>query len=285
MARRKTVAVFVLMLAPMLVQADPMKTSLRPQPRPTVAAGPELPEQNTSNAVPVEKARPMPRPASGAAVNPAPAATAAPQLSWPRPQPRPKGLATAAVEPQTVAVAAPTPKTKTRTKSKKGSVCGDPSIKGQVLDRITSRTKGCGVAEPVRVTSVEGVALSEAAIMDCATAKALKTWVIRGLQPAFGQTKVVKLQVAAHYVCRPRNNVRGNPISEHGKGKAIDIAAIFLEDGRVFSVARDWGKTLRRAYKAACGIFATTLGPGSDGYHEDHMHFDTARHRGGAYCR
>ena len=33
------------------------------------------------------------------------------------------------------------------------------------------------------------------------------------------------------------------------------------------------------------GIFGTTLGPGSDGYHEDHMHFDTAHQRGGAYCR
>ena len=44
-------------------------------------------------------------------------------------------------------------------------------------------------------------------------------------------------------------------------------------------------KTLRPAHKAACGVFGTTLGPGSDGYHEDHMHFDTAAHRNGSYCR
>ena len=177
------------------------------------------------------------------------------------------------------------PPSKSMTRSKKGSVCGDPSIKGELLAPITARTKGCGVAEPVRITSVAGVRLSEAAIMDCTTAKALNTWVQKGLQPAFPKTRVVELQVAAHYICRPRNNVKGAKISEHGKGKAIDIAAIELADGRVLSVSDDWGKTLRRVYKAACGIFSTTLGPGSDGYHEDHMHFDTARYRSGGYCR
>lgn len=171
------------------------------------------------------------------------------------------------------------------TRSKKGSVCGDPSIRGEVLAPITARIKGCGVAEPVRVTSVAGVRLSEAAIMDCPTARALKTWVNKGLKPAFPKSEVVELRVAAHYSCRPRNNQKGAKISEHGKGRAIDLAAIVLDDGRVLTVADDWGKVLRRVYKAACGIFGTTLGPGSDGYHEEHMHFDTARYRAGSYCR
>jgi hypothetical protein len=38
-------------------------------------------------------------------------------------------------------------------------------------------------------------------------------------------------------------------------------------------------------HRAACGRFGTTLGPGSDGMHEDHLHFDTARHANGPYCR
>ncbi len=288
MEPRAVVLVVLLALVPMAAMAKPMDTSLRPLPRPKVSALPAQPDLsaasvNPKDAAPLKKPRPMPRPETLVAVGPPAVATPIPRLSWSRPQPRPRGLATKAAEPEIVAIAKTTPKTKT--KSKNGSVCGDPSIKGQVLARITSRTKGCGVAEPVQITSVEGVALSEAAIMDCATAKALKTWVIKGLQPAFGQTRVVKLEVAAHYICRPRNNVKGNRISEHGKGRAIDISAIILEDGQVLSVARDWGKTLRRVYKAACGIFGTTLGPGSDGHHEDHMHFDTARHRGGSYCR
>lgn len=172
--------------------------------------------------------------------------------------------------------------------SRKGAVCGDPSIRGEVLAPIPARIKGCGIAEPVRVTSVGGVALSSAATMDCTTATALKTWVDRGLQPAF-KGKVQELQVAAHYVCRSRNNRPGAPVSEHGRGKAIDISGFTLTGGKEVSILGDWrkrdGKAIKKAHKAACGIFGTTLGPGSDGFHEDHLHFDTASHRNGAYCR
>jgi hypothetical protein len=45
------------------------------------------------------------------------------------------------------------------------------------------------------------------------------------------------------------------------------------------------GKAIRKAHKGACGIFGTTLGPGSDGYHENHLHLDTAKYRGGPYCK
>jgi hypothetical protein len=170
------------------------------------------------------------------------------------------------------------------TTSKKGSVCGDPAIKGETMSPIKAKTKGCGIADPVRVTSVAGVRLSQAATIDCPTALALKSWVEDGLQPALGRNGAVELTVAAHYICRSRNNVRGAKISEHGRGRAIDIAGVVLENGKSLSVLRNF-KTLRPAHKAACGVFGTTLGPGSDGYHEDHMHFDTAAHRNGSYCR
>jgi hypothetical protein len=103
-------------------------------------------------------------------------------------------------------------------------------------------------------------------------------------QPAF-DGKLAELQIAAHYICRSRNNVKGAKISEHGKGRAVDISAFILTDGRVLTVSGNYNKTLRRIYKAACGFFKTTLGPGSDGYHEDHFHFDTSVRSGGAYCR
>jgi hypothetical protein len=172
---------------------------------------------------------------------------------------------------------------------KKGSVCGDPSIKGETLAPITSRVRGCGVADPVRVTSVDGVALTQSAVINCDTARALKTWIRKGLKPAFGRKEVVGLRVAASYACRPRNNVKGAKISEHGRGNAIDISAIILADGKSVVVAEDWrrsaGKPMKKAYRAACGTFGTTLGPESDRYHRDHLHFDIANQRGGAYCR
>jgi hypothetical protein len=165
------------------------------------------------------------------------------------------------------------------------SVCGDPAIIGVPLASIRSRTRGCGVDDPVEITAIDGISLSQAATLDCATARALRQWVDDGLRPAFADSRVVGLQIAGHYVCRPRNNVRGAPISEHGRGKAIDISGIILENGRILTVEGNWNSAMRAAYRAGCGIFGTTLGPGSDGYHDDHMHFDTADHRNGAYCR
>jgi len=169
--------------------------------------------------------------------------------------------------------------------SRKGSVCGVDEIKGEALAPITSRVDGCGVADPVRVTSVAGVTLSQSAAIDCDTARALNTWVDTFVQPAFGGNPVVELQVAAHYVCRGRNNMPGGQISEHGKGRAIDISGFRLLDGSVLTVKSDYNRILRRVHDQACGIFGTTLGPGSDGYHEDHIHLDTARHGNGPYCR
>jgi hypothetical protein len=173
----------------------------------------------------------------------------------------------------------------------KGSVCGSPSIQGQRLSPIVGRIAGCGIKEPVRVTSVAGVRLSQAATLNCATAQALERWIERGLKPAFGRSGggVVALTVPAHYACRTRNHKKGAKLSEHARGNAVDISVIHLANGQQVSVLRGWrgeyGQMMRAAHKAACGIFSTTLGPGSDGMHEDHFHYDIARHRSGSYCR
>jgi hypothetical protein len=194
----------------------------------------------------------------------------------------------AGVEEDLAAVAPPTRKERRRkareAASMEGAVCGVPAIKGEVIAPIQSKVGGCGVPEPVRVTSVAGVRLSQAATVDCSIATALNSWVSDVAQPAF-DGKLAELQIAAHYICRSRNNVKGAKISEHGKGRAVDISAFILTDGRVLTVSDNYNKTLRRIYKAACGFFKTTLGPGSDGYHEDHFHFDTSARSGGAYCR
>lgn len=173
-----------------------------------------------------------------------------------------------------------------------GAVCGPIEIQGEKIAAIKGRIPGCGIENAVRITSVSGVKLSTAATMDCTTAKALNTWVRKGVQPAVGSKGggVKQLRVVAHYACRTRNNRAGAKISEHGKGRAIDIAGIGLRDGSEISVLRDWGRgddgrALRQMWRAACGPFGTVLGPESDPFHKDHFHFDTARYRSGSYCR
>ncbi|WP_306418700.1 extensin-like domain-containing protein [Aliiroseovarius pelagivivens] len=165
-------------------------------------------------------------------------------------------------------------------------------IKGQEISAVPGKISGCGISSPVRVTEVSGVKLSQAAVMDCTTAKALNSWVRNGVFPAVGRLGggPSSLRVVAHYACRTRNNKRGAKISEHGKGRAVDIAGIRLKNGAELSVLRGWrdpvqGKVLKKMHKAACGPFGTVLGPNADKYHQDHFHFDTARYRSGAYCR
>ncbi|EPX82802.1 extensin family protein [Salipiger mucosus] len=179
-----------------------------------------------------------------------------------------------------------------RREARRGAVCGDISIQGEALGYVPGRIGGCGIQKAVRLRSVAGVGFTQQPVMDCRTAGALKTWINRSLKPAVGQRGggVARIRVAAHYACRTRNNQRGAKISEHGKGRAIDISGFTLRNGGEVTVLGGWGTSrdgpmLRRVHSDACGIFGTVLGPGSDGYHADHLHFDTARYRGGAYCR
>lgn len=173
-----------------------------------------------------------------------------------------------------------------------GGLCGDPQITGESAGSVTGKIEACGMPDAVRVTSVAGVALSQPALLRCETAKALRSWVENGAKPALEtrKRKLSELKVAAHYACRPRNNQPGAKISEHGKGKAIDLSGFTMSDGSEITVLGDWGrgkdgKALKAMRKSACGPFGTVLGPGSDAHHDDHFHFDTARYRSGPYCK
>lgn len=173
-----------------------------------------------------------------------------------------------------------------------GMVCGDPALRGESIGMVPGGATGCGIDQAVRLREVNGVMLSTGAVVDCPTARAFKTWMARGMEPALGSRGggVKEVRVAASYACRTRNHQKGARISEHGKGRAIDVAGFTLRDGSQISILRDWGKgrdgrALKQMHRAACGTFGTVLGPESDRFHQDHFHFDTARHRGGAYCR
>lgn len=298
--RQALMAAVMALVATSVALADAPSTSLRPMPKPGMIAVANVQTvgvtaQTAARPAMARSLRPVARPSGLVAVVPvaavAPRAVAAAGVAPPqdrtglfgllRPSKRPDGLD----RPQQVAArVAPSAPGKQGVVSVKGAVCGDPSIRGETLAPITSRIQGCGVDNPVRITSVAGVRLSQAATVDCDTARALKTWVERGVEPAFGKGQVVQLQVAGHYVCRPRNHRAGAKVSEHGKGRAIDISGFTFSNGKTQPVLRNFDRKMRKAHKAACGIFTTTLGPGSDGMHEDHLHFDTAQ-RGSTYCR
>lgn len=288
--------------APAVAEVPAGQVTLRPMQRPASSA-PVLADAPPIAASIARSPRPMPRPKAlteaAAAVAAAPANTAAPQGGTADNTPsKPNliqllfGAGGAAKVPQDqasreVASAAPPPRASTNSSNapRKGSVCGDRAIRGEEIKPITSKVQGCGVANPVRVTEVAGIKLTQAVTVECDTVIALRQWIDTAMRPAFGARDVTQLRIAAHYACRGRNNQRGARISEHGKGRALDISGFIFADGREWTIARDYNKQILAAHKGACGIFGTTLGPGSDGFHEDHLHFDIARYRSGPYCR
>ncbi len=234
---------------------------------------------------PVQFGRPEPRLVAAPATGRLPAGRPpGPELSFgllvsPRPSARP-AIA------RTVVAARP------RSASATGALCGDPGLVGAPLPEIEGRLDACGVALPVRISHVDGVALSQPATIDCGTARALSAWIRGTVRPVVGGRGggISGLRVVAHYDCRTRNSKPGAKISQHGKGHAIDIAAFQLEDETEISVLRGWRNhkdrwLLKRLHAAACGPFNTVLGPGSDRFHQDHFHLDTARYRSSTYCR
>jgi hypothetical protein len=129
------------------------------------------------------------------------------------------------------------------------------------------------------------VALTPAATLRCAMAEALAQWVRDELAPAASDlaSKPRNLIVAASYDCRGRNRLLGAKLSEHGRANAIDLRGLTLADGSIVdftapSVALEFRERVRQS---ACARFMTVLGPGSDGYHEKHIHLDLIERRGG----
>lgn len=160
--------------------------------------------------------------------------------------------------------------------------------------RNFSRGNGCGIGNPWRTYSIANVNFSQPADMNCGMSAPLNDWISQAVQPTaqrvFGE-RVVSVDVLASYSCRPRNNVSGARLSEHGLGNAIDIGAFTLASGRRVDVEQGWfGSSderwfLKQVRRDACNDFMTVLGPGSDYEHRNHFHLDLEVRRSGQhYC-
>ncbi|MGV8988437.1 MAG: extensin family protein [Cypionkella sp.] len=252
---RLVLAATLLLTSAGLVRAEADLSTFRPMPRPFVEVVP-----------PAAAIHPLPRPDVVAGAAPA---------TMIRPMPRPEFSAPSLV------IAAPTLQTPTAP-APKGALCQRADLKGRALAPIRAANSGCNVPDAVLISQVAGVKLSPPATINCEEAVALSTWITEGLQPAFNNTIAI-LRVVDSYSCRGRNNVRGAKMSVHGLGQAIDISGFVTDTGRTYTVSEDYNAQIKAAQRAGCGTFHTILGPGSDGYHEDHIHFDVAHHRGD-YC-
>lgn len=258
--------------------------------------------------------------ASTAAAIPAPAEPPAPESSITAPEPPAEKAATdeatrgtadvplppPSPEPRIAALPPPAPATLTAT-PEPSATTPEPTICPELSNEslgvftpvaVTATNTACTVDRGVSLSAVrmkDGrlVTLEPAATLRCEMAAAVARWVREGIEPAVATlgAPLDKVLVAGSQQCRPRNRVVGARTSEHGRGNAMDTRGYVLKDGRRFVIGAPVpgsGDTAmpvafqERIKASACADFTTILGPGSDGYHEQHLHVDRAERRSGA---
>ena len=147
---------------------------------------------------------------------------------------------------------------------------------------------GCGGEDLVRLEAVvlpdkRKVPVKPAAILRCKMATALADWIRNDIAPIAAKlgSQVSDLDNFDSFECRGRNRVAGAQLSEHGRANALDVRAFRLANGKSINLTdRTVAREVREAVlHSACARFSTVLGPGSDWYHEDHIHLDIAERR------
>lgn len=146
----------------------------------------------------------------------------------------------------------------------------------------------CGIAHPVRVTAIGNIEMKPAATLTCDMAASFAAWTKKELIPSARWryfTGVRKIHQGSSYSCR---KIRGEGVlSEHGKGNALDIMAIELNNGDKIDVRKPGLFSFRQrgflnnVRADGCQYFTTVLGPGYNYDHRNHFHFDIKNRRNG----
>src|SRR3984957_15402199 len=153
----------------------------------------------------------------------------------------------------------------------------------------------CGGEDLVRLEAVvlpdkRLVSVKPAAILRCTMASAVADWIRSDIAPLTQNlgSEIDGLDNFDSFECRGRNRVAGAPLSEHGRANALDVRALKLANGQSISLTdRSVPRDLRESVlHSVCARFSTVLGPGSDWYHEDHIHLDLMeRHNNYKICQ
>jgi hypothetical protein len=147
---------------------------------------------------------------------------------------------------------------------------------------------GCGGEDLVKLEAVvlpnkHRVAVTPPATLRCKMASQIADWVrtdVVSLTAPLGSEPSV-LDNFDSYECRGFNRVPGAHLSEHGHANALDVRAIKLANGKSIELTdRTVPSDLREQFlHSVCARFMTVLGPGSDWYHEEHIHLDLMERR------
>ncbi|ODM75504.1 extensin family protein [Bradyrhizobium elkanii] len=216
---------------------------------------------------------PKPRPAQAPAATHAPAAAHAPAATEPEPP---------AAETQSPAAPADAAKpAEPQLSACRQALTDEIAIAPSIPD--IHGAGGCGGEDLVRLEAIvladkRKVAVKPAAILRCKMAAAVADWVRTDIAPLAQSLGggISNLDNFDSFECRGRNRVAGAQLSEHGRANALDVRALGLANGKSISLTdRSVPRALRETVlHSVCARFSTVLGPGSDWYHEDHIHLD-----------
>jgi len=159
------------------------------------------------------------------------------------------------------------------------------------LPRI--RQGQCGIDYPVKVSAIGSVRMRPAATLTCNMAASFAAWTRRELVPAARLrywSGVRQINQGSSFSCR---NIAGEGVlSEHGKGNALDVMSIELNNGDKIDVRKPGLFSFRQrgflntVRADGCSYFTTVLGPGYNYDHRNHFHFDIkSRKNGYRACR
>jgi hypothetical protein len=149
----------------------------------------------------------------------------------------------------------------------------------------------CGGEDLVTLEAVvlkdgQRVALAPVATLRCPMAEAVARWVREEIAPAAAATfdsPARTIVAGTSYECRDRDRVPGSTLSEHARANALDLRGLKLANGSIIdftdkTVSKEFRDAIRQS---ACSSFTTVLGPGSDSYHQGHIHLDMLERKGG----
>jgi hypothetical protein len=146
----------------------------------------------------------------------------------------------------------------------------------------------CGIDYPVKVSAIGSIQMKPAATLTCDMAATFAGWTKNELVPSarwryFSGVKTI--HQGSSYSCR---RIAGEGVlSEHGKGNALDVMSIELNNGDDIDVRKPGLFAFRtrgflnNVRADGCQYFTTVLGPGYNYDHRNHFHFDIKNRKSG----
>ena len=106
----------------------------------------------------------------------------------------------------------------------------------------------CGTPAPIRLSKLDNVTFTPAALVNCGMLAPMHTWITRDLQTSARRHlghRIAEIEVMSDYSCRTAFGRVGKKLSEHAYVDALDIRGFVTDKGQKVLVLDSWGPNNR----------------------------------------